>query len=237
MLKLLPFLLVIGYALVAWRFSAWRLKRELAERARPLDHPELEAAVRRLGRALEIPHLKAHVYDVPAFNGLAAPDGRVFVTSGVLDQHRLGRVSTDEVASIVAHELGHVGLGHSRRRMIDWTGQNAIRWVAVAELGRFIPFIGPWVGAMLASLLAARLSRQDEFEADAFAAAVMRKAGLNRAAQAELLRKLDKMGPSSTGIAWLMSHPPSEKRARAIEALHAEWDGGKAPDPTLRGKA
>ncbi|MDF2231855.1 M48 family metallopeptidase [Albimonas sp. CAU 1670] len=234
MLKFLPFLLVIGYALIAWRWSAWRLKRELAERARPLDHPEIEAAVRRLGRALEIPHLQAHVYDVPVFNGLAAPDGRVFVTAGVLDQHRLGRVSTDEVASIVAHELGHVGLGHSRRRMIDWTGQNAIRWAAVAILGRFIPFIGPWIGAMLASLLAARLSRQDEYEADAFAAALMRKAGLSRDAQASLLRKLERMNPGSGGVAWLMSHPPSEKRARAIEALQADWDARGAPDPALR---
>ena len=227
MLRLLPFLLIVAYALIAWRFSAWRLKRELAERSAPLDRPELEAAVRRLGRAVDLPELRAHVHDSAVFNGLAAPDGRVFITRGVLEQHRLGHVTTDEVASIIAHELGHVGLGHSRRRMIDWTGQNAIRWAAAAILGRFIPFVGAWIGHMLANLLSARLSRQDEYEADAFAAALMRRAGMDPAAQASLLRKLDRMTPPGGGggqPAWLMSHPPAEARARAIETLQASWD-------------
>ncbi len=223
MLKLLPILALVGFALAQWWFSTWRLKRELAERSAPLDHPELEAEVRRLGRAVGIGHLRALVYDVQMFNGLAAPDGRVFVTRGVLEAHRRGEVSTPEVASIVAHELGHVALGHSRRRMLDWTGQSAARWALAVVLGRFLPGIGPWIASWLASLLAARLSRQDEYEADAYAAALMRKAGVEPEAQASLLRKLDRMAPQGARIAWLMSHPPSRDRVAAIEALHDGW--------------
>lgn len=199
MLKFLPFIALIAYGLLSWRFSAWRLKQELNTRSAPLDRPELEAAVRRLGRAVELPELRALVYDIPVFNGLAAPDGRVFVTRGVLDQHAMGRVSADEVASIIAHELGHVALGHSKRRMVDWTGQNAVRLILGALLGRLIPFIGPWVAVALTRLISARLSRRDEFEADAFAAALMRKAGLNTGAQASLLAKLEKMTPPGAG--------------------------------------
>ncbi|MGM0586319.1 MAG: M48 family metalloprotease [Pseudomonadota bacterium] len=237
MLKLLPILALVAYGFIAWQFSSWRLKRELSSRSRPLDDPALEAAVKRLGRALELPALRAHVYEIPAFNGLAAPDGRVFVTQGVIDQYRLGKVEANEVASIIAHELGHVALGHSKRRMIDWSGQNALRWVLAAVIGRFVPFIGPWIANMAASLLSAGLSRRDEFEADAFAAALMRKANLDPAAQASLLQKLDRMTPKGGGaFAWLMSHPPAEKRVKAIEALHRKWDSGDAaPDPALRG--
>ncbi|SDW36261.1 putative metalloprotease [Albimonas donghaensis] len=230
MLKLLPLLALIAYGLVSWRFSAWRTKRELDARSAPLDRPELEAAVRRLGRAVDLPELRALVYDIPVFNGLASPDGRVFVTRGVLDQHAMGRVSADEVASIIAHELGHVALGHSRRRMVDWTGQNAARVVLGALLGRLIPFIGPWIAVMLTQLVSARLSRRDEFEADAFAAALMRKAGLDTGAQTSLLGKLEKMTPrGSGGFAWLMSHPPAKTRVAAIERLQAEWDRGGRP--------
>ena len=43
----------------------------------------------------------------------------------------MGEVSAGEIASVIAHELGHVALGHSRKRMIDFSGQNAMRvaWV------------------------------------------------------------------------------------------------------------
>jgi putative metalloprotease len=226
MIKLLPILLLVAYGLVMWMFSAWRLKQELRARSQPLDDPALEAAVKRLGRAVEVPTLRAHVYGVPQFNGLASPDGRVFVTQGVIDQYRLGKVSADEVASIIAHELGHVALGHSRRRMIEWTGQNAVRAVLAAVLGRFVPFVGVYLAGFLTSLVAARLSRRDEFEADAFAAAMMRKAGVDPGAQLSLLTKLDRMAPSGARLAWLMSHPPTKERIRAIEALHESWDRG-----------
>jgi putative metalloprotease len=231
MLKLLPFLLIAGYLAVTWAFSSWRLKKELRARSHQLDDPALEAAVKKLGRAVELPTLRAHVYEIPAFNGLAAPDGRVFVTQGVLDQHRLGKVETEEVASIIAHEIGHVALGHSRRRMIEWTGQNAARWALSLILGRLIPFVGVHIANLLTSLVAARLSRRDEFEADAFAAALMRRAGLDPRAQVSLLQKLDRMNPGGGGgLAWLMSHPPTKQRVEAIEALHAQWDRGEGAE-------
>ncbi len=234
MLKFLPLIAAIAYGLMMLRFSAWRLKQELDARSEPIDDPELEAAVRRLGRAVEIPHLRAHVYRVPAFNGLAAPDGRIFVTQGVLDQRRLGRLDTEEVASIIAHELGHVALGHSRRRMIDWTGQNAARMALAMVLGRFIPFVGPWIASLLAGMLAARLSRQDEYEADAYAAALMRRAALDGRAQIRMFEKLQAMAQPIGGFAWLMSHPPIPDRIRAIENLHARWDHGSPVMPPER---
>ena len=114
--------------------------------------------------------------------------------------------------------------------MVDWTGQNAARVVLGALLGRLIPFIGPWIAVMLTQLVSARLSRRDEFEADAFAAALMRKAGLDAGAQTSLLGKLEKMTPrGSGGFAWLMSHPPAKTRIAAIERLQAEWDRGGRP--------
>jgi len=225
MLKFLPVFAIALYALVMWQFSAWRTRAELAARSKPLDDPALEAVVRRLGRAVDLPHLKALVYDMPVFNGLASPDGGIYITRGVMDKYRLGEVSADEIGSILAHELGHVALGHSRRRMVDWTGQNALRVGLAMVLSRVIPFVGAMIADVLARMVAARLSRRDEFEADAYAAALMRRAGVDPQAQVRMFEKLEHMSGPRGGLAWLASHPPLGARIEAVQALHRGWDG------------
>ncbi len=73
-----------------------------------------------------------NVFDVDPVNGLAAPDGRIFLTRGFLQKYRQGMVTDAEMASVIAHELGHVSLGHMRRRMIDFTGHNAVFFLLTA---------------------------------------------------------------------------------------------------------
>lgn len=216
-------LLMAGLAYAQYRWSLWRLGRELDGKSRPLDAPELEAAVAKLGRSLDLPPLKVHVYDMPVVNGLAAPDGRVFLTEGLVQKHRMGLISAEEAASVVAHELGHLALGHHRRRLIDWTGQNLARLALGALLSRFVGGIGFQMAAALGALVLARLSRRDEFEADRYATALMLKAGFGPEPQVAMFRKLAKMVPGPKGAAWLASHPPVEERVSAIEANAASW--------------
>ena len=85
-------------------------------------------------------------------NGLAAPDGRIFLTRGFYEKYRRGEVTAEELASVIAHELGHVALGHTRRRMIDFSGQNAIRVALASVLGRILPGLGVWIANMLTTL-------------------------------------------------------------------------------------
>lgn len=224
MLRLTPILLILLYALAMWYFSLWRLRNELNSRSTPLDDPRLRPILARLAKAMGLPRVRAFVYEIPAVNGLAAHDGRIFLTRGFLDRFDQGEVTDAELASVIAHELGHVAHGHSRRRMVDFAGQNVIRTVLAGVLGRFLPGIGIWIAGIAAAALAARLSRQDEFEADAFASALMIKAGLGTAPQISLFRKLDKLAGGKGGTpAWLMSHPPSEARIAAIEKLERRW--------------
>jgi putative metalloprotease len=159
-------------------------------------------------------------------NGLAAPDGRIFITRGFYNKFRSGEVSAEEIASVIAHELGHVALGHSRRRMIDFSGQNAIRTVLAMVLGRFIPFVGVWLANMITTLLAARLSRGDEYEADAYAAALLTKAGIGVAPQISLFRKLEALTQSNHGSApaWMLSHPKTAERIAALQKLESRWN-------------
>ena len=225
MIKFLPILLIVLYAVAMWLFSAWRLRGELDANSTPLTDARLAGMLARLGAAMDLPPIRAHVYEIAPVNGLAAPDGRVFLTRGFLDQLDAGRVTEAELASVVAHELGHVAHGHARRRLLDFAGQNVVRMVLIGVLGRFVPGVGPWLAGLVAGALAARLSREDEFQADAFAAALMTKAGLGTEPQKTLLRRLGKLTGSGgrAGVAWLSSHPATERRIAAIEALEARW--------------
>ena len=225
MLKIPALALAIGYGLVLWMFSAWRLKKQMDETSTPLADPGLERVLRRMADALELERIRVNVHEVEPVNGLAAPDGRIFITRGFLRKYHAGEVTAAEMASVVAHELGHVALGHARRRLVDFSGQNAIRVVLAGVIGRFVPGIGVAVGNAIASLVAARLSRQDEYEADAYASALLVKAGIGTAPQKSLFEKLGRLtGMGGRGApAWLMSHPKTEDRIAAIEALEARW--------------
>lgn len=225
MLRFLPILLILAYALAMWFFSVWRLKAELNTRSTPLNHPQLNPLLDRLGAAMDLPRISPHVYEIPAVNGLAAPDGRIFITRGFLDRMEAGEVTPEEISGVVAHELGHVAHGHSKRRMIDFAGQNVIRSVLLMTVGRFLPFIGPWLIGLALRAVAARLSQQDEFEADRFATALLVKSGIGTAPQISLFRKLEKLtgGRGNAAPAWLLSHPHLEKRIAAIEANRRRW--------------
>lgn len=223
MIKLTPILLAVLAGLVMFRFSAWRMNRMLDQNSTPLKDPTINALTDRLARELDLPRIPVNVYEVDMVNGLAATDGRVFITRGFLEKYKLGKVTAEEIASVVAHELGHVALGHSRKRMLDFSGQNALRTVLAVVLSRFIPFIGIYIANFVTQIIAARLSRNDEYEADAYAAALMTKAGLGTSAQISLFQKLDAMAPKGQPLAWLMSHPKTEERIKAIEKLEAGW--------------
>ena len=224
-LKLLPFLLAIGYALMMLRFSVWQTRRTLGSKSRPLVDAEISALAGRLAQALDVPQIKVHVFEIDAVNGLAAPDGRIFLTRGFLAARARGEVTNEELTGVIAHELGHVALGHVRRRMIDFTGQNAVFVLLSAFLNRFLPFIGIWIANLISTAMMARLSRRDEFEADAYAAALLTKAGIGTAPQKSLFRKLEALtGTRGAEVpVWLRSHPKTPERIAAIEAMEARW--------------
>ena len=227
MLKFTPILLALLYGYAMYRFSAWRTSRELDAKSTELADVRLRELMTRMARALDIERIKVHIYEIEPVNGLAAPDGRIFITRGFYNRYRAGEVTAEEMASVIAHELGHVALGHSRRRMIDFSGQNALRTAMAMILNRFLPGLGAIVAGAITSLLSARLSRNDEYEADAYASALLTKAGIGTEPQKSLFQKLENLtGARGAAVpAWLLSHPKTGERIAAIEANEAKWQG------------
>ena len=222
MIRLILISALIGLGM--YFFATWRSRQQLDAEATPLAVPEIKRAVARLAPVIGVEHIPVNVLPMGEVNGLAAPDGRVFITQGFLDKHRLGEITADEIASVVAHELGHVALGHSKKRMITFAGQNALNTALAIVLARFIPFFGIYIANFITRILVAGLSRADEYEADAYAAALMTKAGIGVGPQLSLFEKLGLLGPKVKPSSWLMSHPDTKDRIAAIERLSEVWN-------------
>lgn len=226
MLKFTPIMLAILYAVAMYHFSAWRTRQELDGKSTELADGTLKRITDRMAAALDLPRIRVNIYEIDPVNGLASPDGRIFITRGFYEKYRQGEVTGEELASVIAHELGHVALGHSRRRMIDFSGQNAIRTALIMVLARFIPGLGVMIANGLTMLLAARLSRGDEYEADEYATALLLKSGIGTGPQKSLFRKLETFMKGGGQVpAWLLSHPKVNDRIAAIEQNEKKWLG------------
>ncbi|MEO1490710.1 MAG: M48 family metalloprotease [Pseudomonadota bacterium] len=236
MIKFLFPILLIAAMVVFWKIRAQSSGHALRGKSRPLQNDQLEAMFARLANAAGIDRVEVRLLEDSGINGLATDTGEIYVTEGLLEQFRTGAVSAREIASVAAHEMGHLALGHMKRRMVEVAGRQAAHIVLGAVVGRIIPFFGHYVVAWLLNLVTAKLSRRDEFEADAYATALMVRSGLGAEAQATLLEKLPKLIPGASApqaVSWLASHPPVDERATAIRANAERWQD-HAPMPAQR---
>ena len=121
--------------------------------------------------------------------------------------------------------MGHLALGHTKRRIIDVTGAQTIHLVLGSILNRFIPVLGWIVARWVATFVVTRLTRKDEFEADAYATALMVKSGLGAGPQVRMLEKLLELVPEAAmqETSWLASPPPVAERAHASRHTRERW--------------
>ena len=161
--------------------------REVDERAAP----ELYGLVRQLAVNAEIPMPKVFIMDNPQPNAFATgrnPEhGAVAVTTGLLE-----RLNRDELAGVIAHELGHIKHRDTLTMTITATLAGAISMLANFGFyfgggNRNSDGIGPIGGLMLvilapiaAALVQFGVSRGREYEADRIGAEISRSAAVAR---------------------------------------------------------
>jgi putative metalloprotease len=225
MTRLIPILLLIVGLFAFIKISSWQSGKQLRRSSKPLMNDQIDALLHRLAHTAGIEHVEVQLLEMPVVNGLATPSGEIYITRGLFRKFQTGKISAPELASVVAHEMGHLALGHTKRRIIDVTGAQAVHLILGSILNRFIPVLGWIVARWVASFVATRLSRHDEFEADAYATALMVRAGLGAEPQARMLEKLLELVPEASAqeTNWLASHPPVAERAEAIRGNAERW--------------
>jgi Peptidase family M48 len=142
-------------------------------------------------------------------NAFALPGGRIVLLSAFLEKAE----SVDEVAAVLAHELGHVANRDSMRAMIHAGG---VSFLVGTLLGDFTG-----AGALVIAsrtLLTSRYSRDAERQADRFGVELITKAGGDPRALGRFLRRVASF-PGERALELLNSHPVTEDRVAEIEKL------------------
>ena len=150
-------------------------------------------------------------------NAFALPSGIVIITDDLV---KLAR-QDDELAAILAHELGHVRGRHIMRHVL----QSSAAGLIVATLTGDIVSITSLAATLPTVLVNASFTREFEREADDAAMAWMRSAGVEPRRYAEILGRLQaqldaRRGEAASGNQpmrnYLSSHPDTGDRIRRI---------------------
>jgi predicted Zn-dependent protease len=147
----------------------------------------------------------------PQINAFCMPGGKIAFYTGIINKLKL---SDDEVAMVMGHEIAHALREHARERM----GKNAATGVGANLIGQVLG-LGQ-AGQMLtnygAQLLTLQFSRSDESEADLVGMELAARASFDPRAGVSLWQK---MSAASSGAPpqWLSTHPSGNTRIHDIE--------------------
>lgn len=157
------------------------------------------------------------VLDSPEINAFATPDGYIFINSGLLAFLE----SEDQLAAVIAHEIGHVVAGHGRRqRLTDILGKTAgIAAHILTGRGEM-----QQVGDATTRALIAGYGREMELEADKIGAEIIARAGYNPNAIIDALHVLKDQALFSRNVrgqpanyhGLFATHPQNDKRLHEV---------------------
>jgi Zn-dependent protease with chaperone function len=143
-------------------------------------------------------------------NAFCMPGGKIAFYSGILDQLKL---TDDEVAMVMGHEIAHALREHARERMGKAAVANGVG--ILAQLAGAGQLTQAAIGGG-SNLLMLKYGREDESESDLIGMELAARAGYNPRAGVSLWQK---MGAANKGAPpqWLSTHPSGPTRIADIE--------------------
>lgn len=163
------------------------------------------------------------ILDSNEINAFATPSGLIFMTRGML---RLAN-SEDDVAAIVAHEVGHIVHQHGIKAIKTSRINTALTSVALTsvqmasdeEIAELTAAFEDSVQDVTGTLVNSGYSRGAEREADAEAIAILQRLGYDPNALVRVLEVMDRrLDPG--GLDFAKTHPDPEDRIADIQNDH-----------------
>jgi Zn-dependent protease with chaperone function len=180
--------------------------REGAERS---GKAALDALVARLAHVADLPMpVKVEVVRREVPNAFALPGAHIYVFQGLLDKTE----SPDELAGVIAHELGHVVHRDGMRSVLQGAGLSLLFGMLLGD------FVGGGAVVIAAkTLIDASYSRRIESAADVYGVRLVGAAGGDPTALASILRRIE--GDRRPGAHIWIDHPQVEDRVRVIRQI------------------
>ena len=176
----------------------------------PAQALETLAEKLREANGLDYEGLKLDVIKSKVPNAFALPGGRIIVLDGILQASE----SSDEIAGVLAHEMGHIAHHDGMRTLIESGGMG---FVLGTVLGDFAGATAIFFAGK--ALVQASFSREVEAAADAYAIETMRALGRSPVPLGVLLARLSKSVSGDKSLPSLLdSHPATPDRLAAMKA-------------------
>jgi predicted Zn-dependent protease len=162
--------------------------------------------------------IKVFVLDHEMVNAFALPGGYVVFFRGMID----AAISPNEIAAVLAHEVGHVENRDPTRHALRSAGSIGILGLLFGDFAG-----GAAVLFLTEQLISASYSQGAESGADAFAYVALEDAGISPAALGDMFERLrDRYGDTDGIVSHFVSHPTLTSRidrARAAARADAQY--------------
>ena len=180
----------------------------------------LETLARRVTAGLASPPaLRLVVVRADLVNAFALPGGYVVLTHGLIRAAE----SPEEVAGVLAHELGHVAHDHVTEAIYRTTAISMLVSLLVGDVTFGV------AGAVTEIAINGRHSREAERAADRYAVELLNASGIDGGGLARFFERIaERAGGEDHPVFRILStHPPTGERAEAVRA------GARADGPAL----
>lgn len=160
--------------------------------------------------------LNFKVYQTSDVNAFACADGSVRVYTGLMDL-----MTDDELLGIIGHEIGHVGLHHSRKQFKQELLTGALRDAIASTGGTLADLAASQLGALSEVLVSAKYSRKQEQQADDYGYDFLKSHKKNPRALVKAMQKLKSLEGKSGSVSkyvnrMFSSHPDTDSRIKHL---------------------
>ncbi|WP_295806438.1 M48 family metallopeptidase [uncultured Nitratireductor sp.] len=150
-------------------------------------------------------------------NALALPGGTIIVTDELVGL----AASDDEIAGVMAHEIGHVRERHSLQQIYRVLGIGFMVGLVGGDASQLVDDVVTQASALQALVY----SREFETHADLYSVGLMVKAGRDPLAFVGLLDRIVRDAGGSGETGWLATHPGTKDRREAVRKRAEALDG------------
>jgi len=172
------------------------------------------------------------ILDTDEINAFAAPGGFIFISRGMLGLTK----TEDDVAAIVAHEIGHVQLRHAVGAIKSSRLTSALTVLAVEgaksfggeQLAQLTEAFEGSIGDITKTMMNSGYARGQERAADQAAIVILKRMGYRQSSLPDVLTRMAKvLETDHRGFG--ATHPPADVRVKELMSM---IDDTKTPVPT-----
>src|SRR3989338_61044 len=177
--------------------------------------------LRRIGRKLaQVSDRQDYEYnfyliDKKEFNAFTIPGGKIYMFSGLFNALK----SDDEIAAVLAHEIGHCAARHTIKKFQAAMGYNIIGTLLLSQVdpqSQMRNILSQGSGAVMGLIFSA-YGRQDEYESDRLGIKYMHLAGYKKEAMIATFEALEKESKGDSVPLILRSHPFIKDRIEQVK--------------------